>query len=605
MFARGLDLFGVMSVKDGFNNIDINLTDNIKFDDIFFENIHDIQNTNLNKKVEVEKISMIELYRYLVDYQKSMPNLLNLAVDEDLVTERYLSTLNNPSKILLFHLFRARESLLTKMRADTTIIVQVYSSSLTLYHQDYFTQSKNVYTVKADVSMFLIMRTLPEEGVLDHEKWRTLDQIGSIVTVLKIKGDNQGLALFLTHWYKLLVNLEELLPDNNEREKVSDILCHEKGRKKSKFSSESITDKENYYPFFCFNVNGKNYVELGMIPVIVSWVKFIEKFRLIIHEKFLKTKKEKNTYENRKLGFLSFFWSNVDVTLYSTLFMFLIKLKDEKYLKELLALKTKIDRGLDYSDNVIAIIASSTMPDFLYMFKNKEERAMEELKKSKIDLLNDVIVYRNLVLYFYSISPNLKTLNEIKGKVSDIETQAIYNTVDYNAVSFAVLITGIASMLGEMFTLYDQYIESYLNEERVRKFKKLNFLIRKASLDFSDFYDVEVITRLDLRELFEMIKTETYIDDMYESLRKRLDFFAKYESDRTGHEISERLVVLTIVLLAFTSISLIQLYFNVFERIAIESAIAALLMIYTFRKVLRELSNKIRKVRMLLFSESY
>jgi hypothetical protein len=108
-----------------------------------------------------------------------------------------------------------------------------------------------------------------------------------------------------------------------------------------------------------------------------------------------------------------------------------------------------------------------------------------------------------------------------------------------------VLLLAMSSILSEVLLIYEESLDAYLLSGE-RNFSELSSLSRNAALDFSDFYNIEVLSTLPFRELFEYLKEESLINGLHEELVGRLELFSSREASEIEHSISYILLFFTV-----------------------------------------------------------
>ena len=292
-----------------------------------------------------------------------------------------------------------------------------------------------------------------------------------------------------------------------------------------------------------YTFRDSSFTKLDSFMISMAWLMAVKPVREAVQEGLICAGKEE--YESRRLNAADFLESISDLKNY------LMKFAVVTSVKELNVWRAWWRDSLDQQgdsyrlkpDGPIARLAALTMfrsAEFFEDFDSMEDFAKRFVRGAKVAMTDFAVIRGNWVLYVMSSSE----LEEETDKEIDLFLTSIRWLV-----AWLVLLLGVTSALSEIFILYNELMDAYLTEE-ARSYNEIASMTRSAALEFSDFYDVESISEMSFRELFEYLKETSHVNELHASLIRRLDTFSDREADAVGHGFSFAAIMLTLGIIA-------------------------------------------------------
>lgn len=580
----GFDLIGISTSKkeDTPSDIKSKLKEDLKFND-------------LKKALNQEGYTLKNLNDYIVDndsyYNKKLTNLekknIKGLIEKNYVNEFYLANNNDSPDPLLLFLHYRRNGLLTRYKSDGTVIIELMKLNFPLNsnnpglcftninlindcklnitnkevlcnqfnnneQSDYLcnkTLSNN--NNKAYLNLYLMVKTnVVRDVIIENKKHvdkrnienERLERIASLIGVIRVT--NNDAREMIDNISNIYINLDIM---------------------KKYFSNININEDYLKESGYLISLGKSSYIRLDHFMIYMAWKLVAEPLRKYVLNNSISSRSKKE-FENRKLFFENFMDALDDLKNY--IMAYTLSIGSEGYDLILNQRYIKLSHNniiLDENEKLAKFIAY-VLRDYLNLRSPNVnyQYGIHEIINGKVDIVNNSFIYRNWIIYFY------RTCNDTKDddciydpeKTNDTTLDIAGNSKNDKRkhIAWFILLLGMASILADTFIVYNDLLEDYakdrmIDKESIRnlRLKKLNALTLKASVDFSDFYDVNVISRPDMRSMFEELKDSMLINEKYDSLKKRLEMFAEYEGDATSARLTTWVAILTAVL-AITSI---------------------------------------------------
>jgi len=188
-----------------------------------------------------------------------------------------------------------------------------------------------------------------------------------------------------------------------------------------------------------------------------------------------------------------------------------------------------------FLSQLAARVLFSSMEIWEFQFSDIASLASRIAETAKLSMDNFALVFKNWVIFI----PSHGAINE-KDDVIDLFA---LGTRWFKP--WIVLLLAMSSILSEVLLIYEESLDAYLLGGE-KNFNELGSLSKNAALHFSDFYDIEVLSDLPFRELFEYLKEESLINGLREELVGRLELFSSREASEIEHLISYVLLFFTV-----------------------------------------------------------
>jgi len=358
---------------------------------------------------------------------------------------------------------------------------------------------------------------------------RVIERSASLVMVASLTSDDKYVELFAENASNMVLDLGETLESMGA--KVKDDL---------KGDLEKV--RSAGYVFDNFRKESKNsskfFTSLTAFMASMAWLIVAKPLRRHVNENVICYGRD--VYENRRLDDKAFLDAIFGLRNYLMRYSLVLFASSGKKWKEWWNGSVErqgagwVLKDQSFLSKLAARVLFSSMEIWEFQFSDIVSLASRIAETAKLSMDNFALVFKNWVIF---IQPPV--INE-KDDVIDLFALGMRWFKPW-----IVLLLAMSSILSEVLLIYGESLDAYLLGGK-RNFNELSSLSRNAALDFSDFYDIEVLSTLPFRELFEYLKEESLINGLHEELVGRLELFSSREASEIEHSISYILLFFTV-----------------------------------------------------------
>lgn len=355
---------------------------------------------------------------------------------------------------------------------------------------------------------------------------RVIERSASLVMVASLTSDDKYVELFAENASNMVLDLGETLESMGA--KVKDGL--EKVRSAGYVFDNFCKESKNSSKFF---------TSLKAFMASMAWLIAAKPLRSYVSENVICYGRD--VYKNRELDDKEFLDAVFDLRNYLMRYSLVLFARSRKKWKKWWNGSVErqgagwVLKDQSLLSKLAAKVLFSSMEIWEFQFSDIVTLASRIAETAKLSMDNFALVFKNWVIF---IQPP-ESIKE-KDDVIDLFAPGMRWFKPW-----IVLLLAMSSILSEVLLIYEESLDAYLLSGK-RNFNELSSLSRNAALDFSDFYDIEVLSTLPFRELFEYLKEESLINGLHEELVGRLELFSSREASEIEHSISYLLLFFTV-----------------------------------------------------------
>gem|GEM_PF-6394511 len=419
---------------------------------------------------------------------------------------------------------------------------------------------------------------------------RVIERSASLVMVASLTSDDKYVELFAENASNMVLDLGETLESMGA--KVKNGL--EKVRSAGYIFDNFCKESKNSSKFF---------TSLKAFMASMAWLIAAKPLRIHVSKSVICDRRD--VYENRRLDDKAFLDAVFDLRNYLMRYSLVLFASSGEKWKEWWNGSVErqgagwVLKDQSFLSQLAARVLYSSMEIWEFQFSDIVPFASRIAETAKLSMDNYAIMFKNWVIF---IQPPV--INE-KDDVIDLFA---LGTRWFKP--WIVLLLAMSSILSEVFLIYGESLDAYLLGGE-RNFNELSSLSRNAALDFSDFYDIEVLSDPPFRELFEYLKEESLINGLHEELVGRLEMFSSREASEIEHSINYILLFFTVGSLSILMTQLLDYNRNLplagplavpaFYATLVITGLLGVPIIWYFRgKIRRHLQRFLRNVKCLL-----
>jgi len=425
---------------------------------------------------------------------------------------------------------------------------------------------------------------------LDEE--RVIERSASLVMVASLTSDDKYVELFAENASNMVLDLGETLESMGV--KVKDDL---------KDDLEKVRSAGYVFDNFCKESknSSKFFTSLRAFMASMAWLIAAKPLRVNASKSVICDRRD--VYKDRRLDDKGFLDAVFDLRNYLMRYSLVLFASSGEKWKELWNGSVErqgagwVLKDQSFLSQLAAKVLFSSMEIWEFQFSDIAPFASRIAETAKLSMDNFALVFKNWVIFI--LPPD--SINE-KDDAIDLFALGMRWLKPW-----IVLLLAMSSILSEVFLIYEESLDAYLLGGE-RNFNELSSLSRNAALDFSDFYDIEVLSTPPFRELFEYLKEESLINGLHDELVGRLELFSSREASETEHSISYILLFFTVGSLSILMTQLLDYNSNLplagplavpafYATLVITGLLGVIVIRYFQGKIWRHLQRFLRNVK--------
>jgi len=421
------------------------------------------------------------------------------------------------------------------------------------------------------------------------DKKRVIERSASLVMVASLTSDDKYVELFAENASNMVLDLGETLESMGAKVKKDDL--------------ENIRSAGYVFDNFCKESknSSKFFTSLRAFMASMAWLIAAKPLRVNASKSVICDRRD--VYKDRRLDDKGFLDAVFDLRNYLMRYSLVLFASSGEKWKELWNGSVErqgagwVLKDQSFLSQLAAKVLFSSMEIWEFQFSDIAPFASRIAETAKLSMDNFALVFKNWVIFI--LPPD--SINE-KDDAIDLFALGMRWLKPW-----IVLLLAMSSILSEVFLIYEESLDAYLLGGE-RNFNELSSLSRNAALDFSDFYDIEVLSTPPFRELFEYLKEESLINGLHDELVGRLELFSSREASETEHSISYILLFFTVGSLSILMTQLLDYNSNLplagplavpafYATLVITGLLGVIVIRYFQGKIWRHLQRFLRNVK--------
>jgi hypothetical protein len=280
-----------------------------------------------------------------------------------------------------------------------------------------------------------------------------------------------------------------------------------------------------------------NMISFRTFLLFYIWVSFLGDFRKKIYKvkedkknkeecKFINSKKNRNKEKYAEpCRFV-----NAVTDLISFLSFESLSVSFNGHTQDELEADTKVFFEDDFTSETPALNNWYSFLCNVFQRSSKETWGKEFFKRRVNDLIRRDI---EGAMYFQNIRVYPSYLDYCSAAITDKELSKDNLRWD---TAWGILLGDILCTMAQTFITYNSKVEEHIKNGE--KAKIMFDLLKKASFDFKNFYDADIVQKLELRNALEIAMETFLIKSHYDKLRERIKLFSDYEIEGNEQELN-------------------------------------------------------------------